>query len=585
MTFLVFPRKAIRLLWFGLLLAPPALARPEGGSVIAGEATIVSGPGPTDINQSSQSAIIHWNSFNVGVTESVNFNQPDASSVTLNRVVGADPSQVMGRIYAPGKVFLLNPNGVFFGPSALIQVGSFVASTLDMTDEDFQQGHYNLLQNFDRELGAIVNRGTIHVGGNGGTVALVAPVVDNQGGIFSGGGKVLIKATTQAVVDPQGEVVPVAVPGASGRDVRIAEKFLQPGLEQLVNTESVASANRVERLGDGTVYLRGAGGIAHNSGIISVTSYNDRPSGSVEISADHVVGFSPAGFDNVPEWRGGSRIFAVPTAANPEIGNVLVHAGTGKIVSRALSVEADQVIFRTSDRLSTEEGSRFAMVTRITSFEEGFSPGAVLHQPSNPLIRSSPLPVFEENFPSDDNIVESAPEPTYAPLPDEPILLSSPSLGEPTPGDGTALLGTPALAPGPGGGSDSGSATGDSSGAGASVGSNQIGSSSDDPGASGRQPLRTLGDRDNVLLPGSRDSAARRPTDQSSVAGRISRSRGVTEITGPDRTSNSSIAGGLIRFENRTRVRGQNIDEVVGRPQRTGRSRDSARLERRGRNN
>ena len=66
-----------------LSLASLALAGPEGGSVVAGTATI-STPAPTrtQIDQATDKAIVNWNSFNVGSDESAVFIQPTATSVT-----------------------------------------------------------------------------------------------------------------------------------------------------------------------------------------------------------------------------------------------------------------------------------------------------------------------------------------------------------------------------------------------------------------------------------------------------------------------------------------------------------------------
>jgi len=87
------------------------------------------------INQSSQNAAINWQGFSIGQGESVSFVQPNGSAVALNRVLGADPSSIMGSLSANGKVFLVNPNGVLFGQGAQVNVGGLVASTLNIRDE------------------------------------------------------------------------------------------------------------------------------------------------------------------------------------------------------------------------------------------------------------------------------------------------------------------------------------------------------------------------------------------------------------------------------------------------------------------
>src|SRR5487761_2627960 len=109
-------------------------AAPMGGVVSAGSASIAGGAGNTTINQSSQNVAINWQSFSIGQGEAVRFVQPNSSSVALNRVLGSDPSNIMGSLSANGKVFLLNPNGVLFGQGAQVNVGGLVASTLNISD-------------------------------------------------------------------------------------------------------------------------------------------------------------------------------------------------------------------------------------------------------------------------------------------------------------------------------------------------------------------------------------------------------------------------------------------------------------------
>jgi filamentous hemagglutinin family protein len=125
--------------------AAPAAAGPNGPSVVGGTVT-VQGPGTASVivNQSSSSAIINWNTFNIGVNESVRFNQPSSSSVALNRVTGgAGPSEILGSLTANGRIFLINRDGILFGPGAVINTAGFLASTNDIKNSDFMAGRYN----------------------------------------------------------------------------------------------------------------------------------------------------------------------------------------------------------------------------------------------------------------------------------------------------------------------------------------------------------------------------------------------------------------------------------------------------------
>src|SRR3569833_2259003 len=112
-----------------MLPAPSARAGPAGGTVVEGAATISQGGTATNINQSTNKAIINWQGFSVGANESVNFYQPGASSVTLNRVIGNETSVINGALNANGNVFFVNSAGVVFGKGSQVNVGGLVAST------------------------------------------------------------------------------------------------------------------------------------------------------------------------------------------------------------------------------------------------------------------------------------------------------------------------------------------------------------------------------------------------------------------------------------------------------------------------
>ena len=89
-----------------MVLAPMALAAPQGGVVAAGQARIATTVNLTTVTQQSARSVIDWRGFNVSTNEAVNFIQPATSSVTLNRVGGGDPSSILGRITANGRIFL-----------------------------------------------------------------------------------------------------------------------------------------------------------------------------------------------------------------------------------------------------------------------------------------------------------------------------------------------------------------------------------------------------------------------------------------------------------------------------------------------
>lgn len=86
-------------------LGASAYSLPTGGVVAAGGASITSGASTTTITQSTANAVINWQSFGIAAGQTVQFVQPGSSSVALNRVLGADPSSIMGSLSANGRVF------------------------------------------------------------------------------------------------------------------------------------------------------------------------------------------------------------------------------------------------------------------------------------------------------------------------------------------------------------------------------------------------------------------------------------------------------------------------------------------------
>lgn len=79
------------------------------------------------------SALFHsFETFNVAEARRVVFANPKGIRAIFSRVTGSTPSHIDGTIgvKGPADLFLLNPNGIFFGPNAQLDLsGSFTAST------------------------------------------------------------------------------------------------------------------------------------------------------------------------------------------------------------------------------------------------------------------------------------------------------------------------------------------------------------------------------------------------------------------------------------------------------------------------
>src|SRR5580692_724305 len=253
------------------LAAVPAVAGPNGGTVVGGSATIQGqGSAAVTINQSSQNAIINWQTFNIGRGETTTFNQPNSTATALNRVIGGQgPSFLDGTLTANGRVFIVNGDGILFGAHSSINTAGFLATTNDIRNEDFMAGKYNF------NIPGLPNASIVSLGGitatSGGFAALVAPGVRNAGTITATLGTVAIASGNSFTLDLYGDkLITLAVNDQIAANV-IDVATGRP-LKSLVTNEGKVSAN------GGRVELTAAAAravvdsVINNTGVIEANS-------------------------------------------------------------------------------------------------------------------------------------------------------------------------------------------------------------------------------------------------------------------------------------------------------------------------
>ena len=277
-----------------------AHALPSGGVVAAGAASITNGGSATTITQTSANTVINWQSFGIGAGQMVEFIQPGSSSVALNRVLGSDPSSILGNLSANGKVFLLNPNGILFGSGASVNVGGLVASTMSITDANFMLGRYAFT---DAGNGSVVNQGNI-TAADGGYVALMGKSVSNQGVISARMGTVVLAAGNAITMDvggdgllnlsiSQGAVNALVENGgmirADGGRVLLSAQAAGNLLHTVVNNTGVIQAQTIGNR-NGSIFLLGdmQTGTMNVAGTLDASAPNGGNGGFIETSAAHV---------------------------------------------------------------------------------------------------------------------------------------------------------------------------------------------------------------------------------------------------------------------------------------------------------
>lgn len=282
------------------LIASHAYAElPSGGTVVAGETAFSSQSNTLTIDQTSQNTAINWERFSIGEGQHVRFNQPNADAAALNRVTGSEVSSIRGALSANGRVFLINPNGVHFSSTARVDVGALVASTLDISTEDFMAGNYT----FEGGSGnAVINAGNI-TSAAGGHVAMIAAEIINTGSIETPQGSTLMGAGSRVTLDLGGPVkieveearlaTHIAQGGAIRADgglVYLTAKAANDLTASVINHTGITQARSLASGEDGQIMLMGdmQSGRVEVAGTLDASAPNGGNGGFIETSAARV---------------------------------------------------------------------------------------------------------------------------------------------------------------------------------------------------------------------------------------------------------------------------------------------------------
>ncbi|MEG2826695.1 MAG: GLUG motif-containing protein, partial [Acinetobacter sp.] len=274
---------------------------PTGGSVTVGSAQVSQNNNTLNVHQNSQNVGIQWDTFNIGQNATVNFYQPNTSSIAVNRVLDSNASQIMGKLNANGQVFLLNPNGVIFSKTAQVNVGGIVASTLNVTDSDIISGNFTLKN--QSNAASVENYGSVIA--NGGVVAFIAPTVINEGQIQAHNGVIHLTAadqvtlklqdgqlteykveigTLQGLIDNRGAIL------ANNGAIYLTAKAKDSLSKAVVNHSGIIEANRLSQNAKGEIVLLAdmQQGTTNVSGILKSEGRNGQAGGFIETSAAQV---------------------------------------------------------------------------------------------------------------------------------------------------------------------------------------------------------------------------------------------------------------------------------------------------------
>ena len=375
----------------GLLSLPYlAHANPTGGHVVAGNATINQETATKiGITQATSKAIIDWQKYSIGANEHVQYYQPSASSVALNRVVGLDPSQILGKLTANGQVFLVNPNGIYFGRNAQVDVAGLVATTHNIRNEDFKAGRYDF--NIPGKPGAaVINEGTIRITDTG-IAAFVAPSVANRGVIAAKLGKVVFASANGFTLDFHGdelltflvndEVAQTAFDlegnrlnsfvenagqiEAHGGYVLLTAKAAEKAIQGVVNQSGMIEASSVGQQNGEIVLAGGSHGEVINTGTLDASGKGaGETGGKVRITGEKVSLLAGTIIDVSGDQKGGTVIvggdYLGGKASDAALGDLGIEREPSFIPTSAYTTMGQGTVIN-ADAITTGKGGKVVL--------------------------------------------------------------------------------------------------------------------------------------------------------------------------------------------------------------------------------
>ena len=187
-------------------------ATPTNPDVVGGAADVTQTGNTTNVDVLSSRTVINWDSLDTRSGEILQYLHDGGSFAVLNRVVQGGATQFNGSLFGnQGTIIIVNPKGLVFGPTSLVQAANFTASSLDISNNDFMNG----VQNFTGDgVGEVINYGNI----SAEQVALIGKKVLNAGTINSPGGYTIMATGDEVYLGSEGSDVVVEVAGVTVPD-------------------------------------------------------------------------------------------------------------------------------------------------------------------------------------------------------------------------------------------------------------------------------------------------------------------------------------------------------------------------------
>ena len=364
-----------------------ALAGPEGAQVINGQVSFQQSGNNTVVTASDKS-VINYSSFDITALEVVEFVQPSSTAAVLNRILSANPTQIDGTLLANGRVFFVNRAGIMFGGGATVNVNQLVASSLDISNEDFIEGRYQ----FAGGSGAVANYGDI----SAESVYLIGKQVTNAGTISAPDGYVVMAAGDRVFLGQPGsnivvEVDDIAPPQQSEPDVANEGTLNAPGGEIV--------------LAAGDIYSRAitnTGELSAPGGQVTANAARITQAGTISVDSDQGNGGNINLTASEQATLTGTSLTTANAGAEGNGGQVIVDGGRMVVFDNGAKIEAKGGSVSGDGGFVEISGGHFVYAGQVDASATNGQAGTLLIDPEDLIIANGPLP----DTPAQDTVYE-----------------------------------------------------------------------------------------------------------------------------------------------------------------------------------
>ena len=352
--------------------APEAKAAPMGGTVVGGAATITqyNGGATTVVRQSTNKAVINWESFNLAANEGISFSGPSGDSVILNRVLDSKPSTIAGQIWGNATVFIVNPNGIVFSASSNTFANNLVISTADISALSFMNATPNLAT-LAPTTGTIDMLGTF---GASKSINVIGKTVNVQGPVTTysyGDATISLRATGDLTLSsPEGVtwgIRAMSYGWSGGKNVNLS---LKAGNNLTIASNYYIATTTISSSGGDSNLSISAGGNIVNQGQVTMDRNSSDGIRNLSISSGGDFTFDAASYltDNDITMNIGGNLHMIGSA---NYGNLSINS-SGNITQDAnSSLNLGRVTLSSGRGISMIGNNTIAAIDSITNTGEG----------------------------------------------------------------------------------------------------------------------------------------------------------------------------------------------------------------------